>query len=112
MLLHSIPTETTGFSEKFPGIRPHILTLKLLHYLPIYREYISALGFCDVSKQSIDYIFRKKGNAVVILIGGAKESLDANPKTASIVLKGRMGFVKMALKHGQVNTFFNKFSKI
>ncbi|OQV14215.1 2-acylglycerol O-acyltransferase 2-A [Hypsibius exemplaris] len=93
-------TEATGFSKEFPGIKSYVLTLKLLHYLPFYREYISAIGYCDVSKDSIDYILRTKGNAVVILIGGAKESLDANPSTSSIVLKNRKGFVKMALKNG------------
>lgn len=93
-------TEANDISRVFSGITFHVLTLKLLHFLPFYREYISALGACDVSKESISYIFRKKGTAVVILIGGAKESLDANPDRTSIVLKGRKGFVKLALKHG------------
>lgn len=32
--------EATGFSKLFQGIRPYTLTLKLLHYMPFYREYI------------------------------------------------------------------------
>lgn len=63
-----------------------------------------ALGLCDVSKDSIDCIFRTKGNATVILIGGAKESMDSGPSMASLVLKGRKGFIKMALKHGYIRT--------
>ncbi|XP_055331416.1 2-acylglycerol O-acyltransferase 2-A-like [Paramacrobiotus metropolitanus] len=93
-------TEATGFSEKFPGIRPYLLTLKLLHQFPMYREWLTLFGICDVSRQSIDYILKGKGNAVIIVIGGAKESMDANPGEATIVLKNRKGFVKMALRHG------------
>ncbi|OQV14216.1 2-acylglycerol O-acyltransferase 2-A [Hypsibius exemplaris] len=99
-------TDATGFPDKFPGIKPYFLTLKLLHQLPIYREYISAYGVCDVSKESIEYILRQptKGNAVVIVIGGAKESLEANPHHTTdaerIVLLNRKGFVKMALRQG------------
>jgi Diacylglycerol acyltransferase len=99
-------TEATGFSEFFPGIKPYFLTLKLLHHFPLYREYISAFGVCDVSKESIEYILKQptKGNAVVIVIGGAKESLEANPhhqtEAEKIVLRNRKGFVKMAIRQG------------
>ncbi|XP_055334327.1 2-acylglycerol O-acyltransferase 2-A-like [Paramacrobiotus metropolitanus] len=92
--------EANNVSHVFPGVKFTVLTLKLLHFLPFYREFISACGLCDVSKESINYIFRKKGNAIVILIGGAKESMDANPRKTTLVLKGRKGFAKMALKHG------------
>ncbi|GAV05615.1 hypothetical protein RvY_15715 [Ramazzottius varieornatus] len=92
--------EATNIGKLFPGIRFTVLTLKLLHYLPFYREYISAMGYCDVSKESISYLFRKKGIAVVILIGGAKEALDANPKETCVVLKERKGLVKVAVKLG------------
>lgn len=93
-------TEATGFSQKFAGIKPYLLTLKLLHQFPLYREWLSWNGICDVSKESIEYIWKTKGNAVVIVIGGAKESMDANPGEATIVLKNRKGFVKIALRHG------------
>ena len=93
-------SEATNSSKLFPGVRFTVLTLKLMHYFPFYREYLSAMGYCDVSKESISYIFRKKGNAVVILIGGAKEAMDTDPKKTCVVLKERKGFVKVALKHG------------
>ncbi len=40
------------------------------------------------------------GNAVVIVIGGATEALDAHPGMFELTLKRRKGFIKMALKHG------------
>jgi 2-acylglycerol O-acyltransferase 2 len=41
-----------------------------------------------------------KGRAVTIVIGGARESLEAQPGTLRLILKGRKGFVKMALRTG------------
>ena len=36
----------------------------------------------------------------MIVIGGAQESLYASPKTNNLVLKKRLGFIKLALRHG------------
>ncbi len=41
-----------------------------------------------------------KGHALVLVIGGAIEALDAVPNTLNLTLKKRKGFVKLALKHG------------
>ena len=61
-----------------------------------------AYGICDVSKESILHLCSKKegGNAIVIVVGGAAESLDAHPGSATLTLKDRKGFVKMALMTG------------
>lgn len=40
------------------------------------------------------------GRAITIVIGGARESLDAQPYSLRLVLKRRKGFVKMALRTG------------
>lgn len=40
------------------------------------------------------------GRAITIVIGGARESLDAQPNTLRLVLKRRKGFVKMAIRTG------------
>jgi len=62
-----------------------------------------AFGFCDVSKPSIEHLCRHDnggGNAVVIVVGGAAESLDARPGSCTVTLKDRKGFIRMALKTG------------
>ncbi|PFH55886.1 hypothetical protein XA68_17446 [Ophiocordyceps unilateralis] len=41
-----------------------------------------------------------RGRAVTIVIGGARESLEAEPGTLRLILKSRKGFVKMALRTG------------
>ena len=40
------------------------------------------------------------GRAVTIVVGGARESLDAKPHTLKLVLKSRKGFVKLAIRMG------------
>lgn len=40
------------------------------------------------------------GRAITIVVGGASESLDAEPYSLRLVLKRRKGFVKMALRTG------------
>jgi 2-acylglycerol O-acyltransferase 2 len=95
-------TEATGFSTLYPGIKPHLLTLKTNFYWPVVREFIMAGGACDVSRESISYLVRKSvhGNAAVIVIGGAEEALEARPGSYKLTLNHRKGFIKLALTTG------------
>ena len=40
------------------------------------------------------------GRAITIVVGGAAESLDAQPNTLRLVLRKRKGFVKLAVREG------------
>ena len=40
------------------------------------------------------------GRAITIVVGGARESLDASPGVLRLVLKSRKGFVKLAIRTG------------
>ncbi|KAK0612979.1 diacylglycerol acyltransferase-domain-containing protein [Bombardia bombarda] len=100
-------TEALGFEEKFPGITNSLLTLESNFRIPIYREYVLALGLSSVSKESITNLLTRggrngegMGKAVTIVIGGARESLEAHPGTMHLVLGERKGFVKMAIRTG------------
>nr|XP_056714460.1 diacylglycerol O-acyltransferase 2 [Euleptes europaea] len=95
-------TEATGVSLKFPGIRLHLATLVGNFKMPILRDYIMSGGLCPVNRDSIDYILSKKGtgNAIVIVVGGAAESLNCVPGKNSVTLKNRKGFVKQAIRNG------------
>lgn len=61
-------------------------------------------GILSVSKSSINCLLGSKAphpcNAVTIVVGGAQEALDAQPDVMRLKLKGRYGFVKMALRNG------------
>lgn len=119
-------TEGTNFSEYFPGIKPHLLTLGMSSALPVarlpsghkipyslrptlgsnfkipfYRELLMIHGCGSVSKRSCANILSQgPGSAIAIVIGGAAESLSAHPGTADLTLKKRFGFVKMAIREG------------
>ena len=44
------------------------------------------MGICDSSRESIRYILNK-GDSVSLVVGGARESLNARPGTYDLVLK-------------------------
>jgi hypothetical protein len=60
------------------------------------------MGICDASKESCNYILEKgNGNSILLVLGGAKESLDAHPSNEYILtLKSRKGFVRIGLANG------------
>ncbi|KAF7309536.1 Diacylglycerol o-acyltransferase [Mycena indigotica] len=99
--LATFATEATGFSTAFPGIRPHLLTLASNFHIPLYRDMLLAMGICSVSKRSCSTILRAgPGSAITIVVGGATESLSAHPGTADLTLRRRLGFIKLAIRHG------------
>ena len=100
-------TEALGFSQLFPGIVNTLLTLDSNFRIPLYRDYVLRMGLASVSRESCENILSKggingegMGRAVTIVIGGARESLDAHPNTMRLVLKRRKGFVKLAIRTG------------
>ncbi|KAI9792076.1 MAG: diacylglycerol O-acyltransferase 1 [Peltula sp. TS41687] len=100
-------TEALGFSQLFPGITNTLLTLDSNFRLPLYRDYMLRLGLGSVSRESCENILSKggpngegMGRAITIVVGGARESLDAKPYTLRLVLKRRKGFVKLAIRTG------------
>ncbi|KAJ8403815.1 hypothetical protein AAFF_G00346830 [Aldrovandia affinis] len=95
-------TDVNGFLKLFPGIRPFVTTLAGNFQMPIVRDYLMGFGICPVTRDTLDYILSQNGtgNAVVIVVGGATESLGCTPGVNIITLKNRKGFVKMALQQG------------
>lgn len=100
-------TEALGFSDLYPGITNTLLTLDTNFRIPLYRDYALALGLASVSKESIENLLSVgglngagMGRAVTIVVGGARESLDAKPRSLRLVLKSRKGFVKLAIRMG------------
>lgn len=100
-------TEALGFSQLFPGITNTLLTLDGNFKLPLYREYALRMGLASVSRDSCENILSKggkngegMGRAITIVVGGARESLDAQPGTMRLVVRRRQGFVKLAIRMG------------
>lgn len=95
----NIMNEYSGFRELFPGVNARLGTLATNFQIPILREYYLALGLTDVSKPTIMSLIRKH-ISVIIVVGGAAESLYARPGSTELVLQGRKGFVRLALQTG------------
>ena len=100
-------TEALGFGQLFPGITNTLLTLDSNFRIPLYRDYALRMGLASVSRESCENILSKggtngegMGRAITIVVGGARESLDAKPNTLRLVLKRRKGFVKLAIRTG------------
>ncbi|KAL9713380.1 diacylglycerol O-acyltransferase 1 [Leucoagaricus gongylophorus] len=99
--LATFATEAMGFSEQFPGITPHLLTLASNFKVPFYRELLMAMGIYSVSKASCSNILKAgPGSSITIVVGGAAESLSAHPGTVNLTLRKRLGFIKVAIQHG------------
>lgn len=109
----SFATDTTGFSTRFPGIRSRVVTLDFHLIVPFFRELIFSWGAASCSEQSITNLVQASNdpkdprnadgytsNAVVIIVGGAAESLHCRPNNFRLVLKKRRGFCRIALKTG------------
>lgn len=100
-------TEALGFSQLFPGITNTLTTLDTNFRIPFYRDFALAMGLASVSRESCENILSRggpngegMGRAITIVVGGARESLDAQPHTLNLVLKRRRGFVKLAVRAG------------
>ncbi|RMX36837.1 hypothetical protein pdam_00000955 [Pocillopora damicornis] len=120
-------TEACGFSEKFPGIIPHlsahsVVTINLgvksvsldqwlsgLRTAPrriltalLYRDIVLALGVIDVTRDSLEYNLTQKGagHSVVIIVGGQAEIREMGFDSYVLIMSRRKGFIKLALQLG------------
>ena len=100
-------TEALGFADLYPGITNSLCTLDSNFSIPFNRDYALAMGLISVSRESIEAQLSTggidnagMGKAVTIVVGGARESLDAQPGTLRLVLNARKGFVKLAIRMG------------
>ena len=100
-------TEALGFAQLFPGITNTLLTLDSNFRIPLYRDYALRMGLASVSRESCENLLSRggrnregMGRAITIVVGGARESLDAQPHSLRLVLARRKGFVKLAIRTG------------
>eukprot|EP01063_Lacrimia_lanifica_P020909 TRINITY_DN2817_c0_g1_i2.p1 TRINITY_DN2817_c0_g1~~TRINITY_DN2817_c0_g1_i2.p1 ORF type:complete len:487 (+),score=168.11 TRINITY_DN2817_c0_g1_i2:76-1536(+) len=76
-------------------------TLAANFWVPFIREYAVALGFGNASRESIARgLTHAENAAVVLVVGGAKESLFSAPHSSKVALQGRFGFLKVAFQTG------------
>jgi len=94
-------TSATGFPTLFPGLSIRLGTLGFNLKVPFFREWLLRMGIVSVSAASIRHVLQSgPGSAMVIVPGGAAESLDARPGANDLTLQRRNGFFRIALQHG------------
>ncbi|ESL11749.1 hypothetical protein TRSC58_00493 [Trypanosoma rangeli SC58] len=88
-------------SSLLPGINVHAQTLKINFFVPFWRELHRLCGHGDASASCIRRTLGSgPGESVLLVVGGASESLLASPNTNELRLQSRRGFVKIALQEG------------
>ncbi|XP_062036092.1 2-acylglycerol O-acyltransferase 3-like [Lepus europaeus] len=94
-------TESNNFSRRFLGLQPWIAMMARFFYVPFFREYIMMHGLRPVSLNSLDFVLSQpqRGQAVVIMIGGAQEILYTATGWHCLELRNRRGSVCLALRH-------------
>ncbi|TPX34530.1 hypothetical protein SmJEL517_g02924 [Synchytrium microbalum] len=92
-------TDALSISKLFPGINFRVMTMGFLFYLPGFREWAAAQGAGSVSKDSCVEALRR-GNSPVIVFGGTRDMGYAIPGTYDLVVKRRLGFIKLAIQNG------------
>jgi len=94
-------TDGMKFSKVFPGLIPHLLTLKEMFFIPFFRELWASTMACAATKDSMEYLLTQPGGQMVVLVpGGAPESLNCDKGEIRLILKQRKGFIKLAIRCG------------
>jgi len=86
--------------EQHPWLRVHPAGASVMWKIPLIREYLLWTGHLDVSRRTLSRHMQAAEVDVAILPGGEKESLATRNGQELVVLEGRVGFVKLALKYG------------
>jgi hypothetical protein len=81
------------------GVPYRVCTVTANFILPLWREFVLAFGFISADRASVSWCFNH-GISAAIVVGGAKESLQARPGSTELTLASRKGFVRIALQHG------------
>ncbi|KAJ2748225.1 diacylglycerol O-acyltransferase 1 [Coemansia sp. BCRC 34490] len=94
-------SQHSGIDDALEGITFHTAALHHVMKVPLFREYLLAIGVISSSRNSIRRcLARGNGHSVGIIIGGAKESLYTNRGSRKLILKNRKGFVREAIMAG------------
>lgn len=89
---------TRGFSSLFPGIDRRIVTLPQNFMTPFLREYFLFMGAVDSDKATFRNVLSRKSTALIVVVGGAAESMIVKNHAIDLVLEKRRGFVREAIR--------------
>jgi len=85
--------------EKFPGLEWRVAILNIITQIPFFAQLMKGLGAITTDRSSIENSLNS-GKSVVIVPGGAEESLLSRPGKLAIIIQNRKGFIKVAVDKG------------
>jgi 2-acylglycerol O-acyltransferase 2 len=89
------------FEEMFPAVRVRFLAHRYIFLWPFVREMALLSGFIHAGRETAEKAM-ESGCTVGVFPGGASEAVDAtnDPQRLVLLVKGRSGFCRLALKYG------------
>ncbi|KAJ2860154.1 diacylglycerol O-acyltransferase 1 [Coemansia aciculifera] len=97
-------TTGLGIESHFPGLVVRGVTMPATFCIPLFRDYALAMGCLSCDRNSIRRILsdrhHKLHQSLLIVVGGADESMLAHEHSADLVLLKRRGFVREAIRAG------------
>ncbi|KAJ1964041.1 diacylglycerol O-acyltransferase 1 [Dipsacomyces acuminosporus] len=93
-----------GIESHFPGLVVRGVTMPAAFFVPFFRDYALAMGCLSCDRNSIRRILsdrhHKLHQSLLVVVGGAEESMLAHDDSADLVLLKRRGFVREAIRAG------------
>ncbi|KAJ2378209.1 diacylglycerol O-acyltransferase 1 [Coemansia sp. RSA 2607] len=97
-------TTGMGLESHFPGLVVRGVTMPATFGIPFFRDYALAMGCLSCDRDSIRSILsehrHKLRQSLLVVVGGAQESMLAHENSADLVLLKRRGFVAEAVRAG------------
>ncbi|KAJ2575802.1 diacylglycerol O-acyltransferase 1, partial [Coemansia sp. RSA 1836] len=97
-------TTGLGIESHFPGLVVRGVTMPATFCIPLFRDYALAMGCLSCDRNSIRRILsdrrHKLHQSLLVVVGGADESMLAHEHSADLVLLKRRGFVREAIRAG------------
>ncbi|TYZ58101.1 hypothetical protein PybrP1_006693 [[Pythium] brassicae (nom. inval.)] len=101
IILSRVATYGGTWEAVFPKLITRALGASSIFGVPLARELCLWLGVVDASRSTAEKVL-KKDYSICVYPGGVPEIFLVDPasKETKIVLKNRLGFVKLAIRHG------------
>eukprot|EP01134_Creolimax_fragrantissima_P004439 CFRG4439T1 len=95
----NLRSNLTGADERIGLTSSHMLAASMCFYVPLYRDLLLAGGAIDAARYNAANAL-SRGHSLMLVPGGATEALYSVPRTNTVYLQNRHGFIKLALETG------------
>jgi len=101
LILSRIHVYGGAWERLFPGLAIRVLGASPMFFLPGCREICLWMGAVDAGRATAERVLRANVS-VAVYPGGSREifETDPNSKTTTLVLRGRKGFIRLAIRNG------------